>query len=42
MKLFVAVFSLCLAATAFAELEIRPNGLGIDIVDKPGNLKYPN
>jgi hypothetical protein len=36
MKLFVAVLAICLASFATGDLEVRPNGLGIDIVDKPG------
>ena len=37
MKIFVAVVTLCLATSALGELELQPNGLGIDIIEKPGN-----
>ena len=38
MKFFVMALSLSLASFAHGDLEVRPNGLGVDIVDKPGKF----
>ena len=38
MKLFVVALSLSMASFAHGDLEVRPNGLGVDIIDKPGEL----
>jgi len=38
MKLFVVALSLSLASFAYGDLEVRPNGLGVDIIDKPGRF----
>jgi hypothetical protein len=36
MKAFVAVLSVFMVCAVTAELEMRPNGLGVDIIEKPG------
>jgi hypothetical protein len=40
MKLLIVAFSFSLAASVLGDVEVRPSGLKVDYVYKPGNKQF--